>query len=349
MRRPLSLETHEFAGTGEIRSRATRALPGSAGQEDPTPADRRLSHSNAGFRAPSGAGMFTASRWLIFAAPQPRASPMMHELTPEGQQIVTDAAQRHRVSADAVLTLLRALVVGHGTMAQFNHPELGGMGQWTQGGMIMVGNMFDHGLKARVDALCTELAALLRDQPSIRTAAGSQTSHRSSTPGVTLFDTGADSPAGTWWPPELGQPSSAGSQNDLRYAIFPAARRLAIEKSGQIAHYDTGDHLISGVSQQQGADQSLTFVSQHGLVRLRDLPVVEPGRRSSLPDTPQKGTAPGAEPVASMMAGAAPPKASQVHSEDIFSTLERLAELHKKGVLTDDEFAGKKAELLARI
>ena len=83
--------------------------------------------------------MFTASRLLIFAATQPRARPVMHELTPEGQQIVTDAAQRHRVSADAVLTLLRALVVGHGTMAQFNHPELGGMGQWTQGGMTMVG------------------------------------------------------------------------------------------------------------------------------------------------------------------------------------------------------------------
>lgn len=29
--------------------------------------------------------------------------------------------------------------------------------------------------------------------------------------------------------------------------------------------------------------------------------------------------------------------------------LERLAELHKNGMLTDEEFATKKAELLARI
>ena len=64
-------------------------------------------------------------------------------------------------------------MVGHGTMAQFNHPELGGMGQWTQSGMTMVGTLFDHGLKARVDALCTELAALLRQQPSIMAATGS--------------------------------------------------------------------------------------------------------------------------------------------------------------------------------
>ena len=52
----------------------------------------------------------------------------MPELTPEGQNIVAQVAQRHGVSADAVLTLLRALAAGHGTMAQFNHPELGGMG-----------------------------------------------------------------------------------------------------------------------------------------------------------------------------------------------------------------------------
>ena len=42
------------------------------------------------------------------------------------------------------------------------HPDLGGMGQWSQGGMVMVGDMFNNALKARVDALCAELAGLLR-------------------------------------------------------------------------------------------------------------------------------------------------------------------------------------------
>ncbi|GEO18224.1 hypothetical protein MAE02_59200 [Microvirga aerophila] len=36
-------------------------------------------------------------------------------------------------------------------------------------------------------------------------------------------------------------------------------------------------------------------------------------------------------------------------SEDVLATLERLAELHEKGVLTDKEFLAKKAELLTRI
>jgi hypothetical protein len=53
MRRPLSLETHEFAGAGEISGSATRALPGSAGQEDPAPAERRLSHPRLDALPPS--------------------------------------------------------------------------------------------------------------------------------------------------------------------------------------------------------------------------------------------------------------------------------------------------------
>jgi hypothetical protein len=50
-----------------------------------------------------------------------------------------------------------------------------------------------------------------------------------------------------------------------------------------------------------------------------------------------------------MTTGTVPPTSSHVSSEDIFATLERLAELYKNGVLTDEEFAAKKAELLARI
>ena len=90
----------------------------------------------------------------------------MRELTPEARRLVEDLRRRHGVSGDAVLTLLRALIAGGGAMAQFDHPELGGMGQWSRGGMVMVGDMFDHALKARVDALCSELAAHFQARPS---------------------------------------------------------------------------------------------------------------------------------------------------------------------------------------
>src|SRR5215831_8977025 len=89
----------------------------------------------------------------------------MPQLTSEGQQKVTALAQRYGVSREAVSTLLQALVHGHDTMAQFDHPEFGGRGQWMPGGMVMVGDMFNQALKATVDGLCTELAALLAAAP----------------------------------------------------------------------------------------------------------------------------------------------------------------------------------------
>src|SRR2546422_2362231 len=94
----------------------------------------------------------------------------MQQLTSEGQQKVTELAQRYGVSTEAVLTLLSALMRGHGTMAQFDHRELGGRGQWMPGGMVMVGDMFNHALKAMVDGLCTELAALLAASPLVPAA-----------------------------------------------------------------------------------------------------------------------------------------------------------------------------------
>ena len=69
-------------------------------------------------------------------------------------------------------------------------------------------------------------------------------------------------------------PSSTGAQNHIRYAYFPAPRRLAIEIKGHVTIYDTLDHQISGVSQQQSAGASLTLTSQFGVVPLVILPVV---------------------------------------------------------------------------
>ena len=62
---------------------------------------------------------------------------------------------------------------------------------------------------------------------------------------------------GQWWPDEWGRPSSSGGQNDAAYAYFPATRRLAIKRGTEITLYDTGDHAISGVHQQQGSRGSL--------------------------------------------------------------------------------------------
>jgi len=54
---------------------------------------------------------------------------------------VGEIAKRHGFSEAAGQALADALRSGGGRQAQFNHPELGGMGQWSQGGMLMIGEM----------------------------------------------------------------------------------------------------------------------------------------------------------------------------------------------------------------
>ena len=77
--------------------------------------------------------------------------------------------------------------------------------------------------------------------------------------------------AAPWWPEDLGEAASSGVQNGMRYAFFPQKRRLLIEQDGAKTLYDSGDHQISGVSQQSGSSSSLVFTSQSGPVALDTL------------------------------------------------------------------------------
>jgi hypothetical protein len=252
----------------------------------------------------------------------------MQELTTEARQIVQNLAGRHGVSPQAVEVLLHALAAGNGYQAQFNHPELGGMGQWSQGGMIMIGDMFNQGLKYRVSQLCDELSGLLRNQ-AVYAPALAQSQFQSS--GASLFVQGSG--YGSWWPADLGSPAATGSQNDMSYAYFPTPRRLAIRLADKVRIYDTGDHAIGGVSQQQGGDQSLTFNSQYGVVRVSDLRLVSPAPEVAAP------------PAATTEA----PAPASSGERDIFATIEKLATLRDKNILSEEEFSKKKAELLARL
>ena len=275
----------------------------------------------------------------------------MLDLTPDGLRMVSDIAQRHGVSVDAAIAVLGALAQGQGAQAQFNHPDLGGMGQWSQGGMIMVGDMFNQGLRYRVDALCNELAGLLRNQPLVNAGAASFQSQSQNGGDVSLFVSGSSGGA-SGWPSELGAPASVGAQNDLRYAYFPEPRRLAIQQGGRLRVYDSGEHRISGFSQQQSGDQSLTFTSQFGVVRVADLPLVSPREEPSPPPPPPVvADPPRASPPHAAVFAAPPvaPAAPSPATGDILTPIERLAELRQKNILTEEEFSAKKAELLSRL
>lgn len=236
-------------------------------------------------------------------------------VTPDAEPAIADIAQRYGLSRESVHAMLVAVQAGGGTMAQFNVPELGGSGQWMRGGMTMVGDMFNHGLKARVDGLCAELAQLLST--------------------TTVFTSPPPGTSAGWWPAELGTPSSTGGQNDARYAVFPATRRLAVHAGGVTRVFDTGEHRIGGVQQQQsGGPGSVTFTSQLGTFDVSALQEIG-------------GTQPASAPPAPTPAPAAAPSGGD--SASIIAAIESLAGLHARGILTDEEFATKKAELLSRL
>jgi hypothetical protein len=262
-------------------------------------------------------------------------------LPPGLADALRELAQRRGFSLEAAQVLWRAVTLGRGSMAQFSHAEFGGSGQWMRGGMVMVGDMFNRSLAARVGALADDMAQLWVEHPEF--AAGAEVA--------------AGTGAGEWWPADLHSPATSGAQNGVRYAWFPIQRRLAIEREGAVELYDTQDHLIGGVSQQQGGASTLSFSSQHGPVDLETLRrVTDTGASTqapeALPASQAARTAAGAgRPVgASPTAAAGRPFAGLAAApHEVLDTIERLADLHKRGVLTDDEFKTKKAELLGRL
>ena len=235
-------------------------------------------------------------------------------------------------------------------MAQFSHPEFGGSGQWMRGGMTMLGDMFNSALKGRVEALCTEISTILGNQPGLlRTGSfQSQSQSSGSHPSVAGVSLGASAlfvpdPKSQWYPAELGVPDAIGSQNNVRYAYFAKARRLAVETGGEVCVYDTLDHNISGFSQQQGSAGSNLFTSQFGNVALDSLRIVS---RNGKPVAATPSTA---ATVPLSPGGAPATSATKAAGDDIFHALERLGDLKAKGILSDEEFTAKKTELLGRL
>lgn len=180
--------------------------------------------------------------------------------------LVADIATKHGIPNEAVAEALKALRRGNGTMAQFSHPAFGGMAQWSKGGMSMVGDMFDSKTKARFDAVMKELSEALAG--GLEESGGDPDRGADGKAGATEHGSGS-------WPADFGSPSSSGSQNDMRYAFFPSARRLVIDSDGKRRIYDTGDVTITGVSQQQAGTRSLRFSSAAGTVSLDDLKALD--------------------------------------------------------------------------
>ena len=121
--------------------------------------------------------------------------------------------------------------------------------------MVMIGyDAFNQGLKLKVSQICETLVGTYQ---------------------TGKIDTGLQQ-AANWWPDSLGTPTSAGTQNDIHYAIFADKKRLIIKRGTVQTIYDTGSHSITGVSQQQqNTNYVLIFHTNDGVLTEKDLKVVE--------------------------------------------------------------------------
>ena len=308
----------------------------------------------------------------------------MKQLSNSGQQAVNDIAQRHGFSPEAVASMLDSVINGNGSMAQFNHPEFSGSGQWMSGGMTMVSDMFNGQLKGRVDSLCSELSRLVAIQSDLLRTGNFQSQNQGDqaqtsygggqfqpanapvNPSGSLFVAPAPGTSSDWWPSDLRWPNSTGAQNGVRYAYFAQARRLAIELNGSVTVYDTQDNQIGGFSQQQSYDGSVTFSSQYGLVDVTRLPVVSVnGVQHNLnvsgnmnPFSPVQLSGPeftsGPLPTAPVAQAPSPFQSrpgnnATAGDADIFLMIEKLADLRSRAIISDEDFNTKKTELLARL
>jgi hypothetical protein len=261
---------------------------------------------------------------------------MTSSLSGEARRAVAEIAERHGFKPETGEAMAEAMMRSGGGMAQFNHPDLGGMGQWSRGGMMMIGEMNNDRLKARVGDLARDLSDAVQGGKI-----GEETNTGGSSSASSSSASSSGGSKGSWWPDGLGSPSSTGSQNNSRYAVFPDKKRLAVDDGGKVTVYDTGDERIEGASQQQGGNTAIRFSTRNGTVRVEDLKAVDEGDaraevRAERPAEP-------ASPIGTRDAlGRSSPG-------DPVDTIRRLAALRDEGVLTEAEFSSKKAELLARL
>jgi hypothetical protein len=146
---------------------------------------------------------------------------------------IKSLAKKYGFSEQTVETLLNGLIQSGGNQVQFNIGELGGMGQW-QGGMVMIGDMFNNYLKSQVSNLCYELVELIRNIPVKEEKKEEAFTFK-------------------------------GGQNEMTYTYFADKNRLEIKLDKKTEKYDTSGHYLVGAQQQQSNDtKDLKFQSQEG-------------------------------------------------------------------------------------
>lgn len=138
------------------------------------------------------------------------------------EAVVEALVATHGFPREAVTCAIDAARQGNFSQAQFNHPALGGMGQWMPG-MVMIGDIFNGLLQSRVSSLFADIA---RRRDSL--AAAQQSS----------------------LPLAYGSPSQTSRQNNFVVAYFPNVQRLVAGYEPTLRAYALGGRIVTGIQVQ---------------------------------------------------------------------------------------------------
>ncbi|MCI4661636.1 MAG: SHOCT domain-containing protein [Neomegalonema sp.] len=303
----------------------------------------------------------------------------MSALSEAGRQQIEAIAARYGLSFGAVEAMARSVNAGGGTMAQFNIPELGGSGQWMAGGMTMVGDMFNSGLQSTVSNLCTELSNAMMQTvffEAPRAASGqgfaqnwwpAELGSPSSSGGQNQMryayfpsthrvavDLGNGSPIIVLDTLDhqiggFGQQQQGGSDPFYGVSFSSQYGQFALSSLPRIAVPPASDHVASRRAHGETAASSAEIgIDQPGIEGPSTSSLAAPQPQAIKPIA--SSSAPVSQPGPKVPSAQMKPEAD--HGQDpqsILDALERLGALHQSGILTQEEFETKKAELLARL
>jgi hypothetical protein len=143
---------------------------------------------------------------------------------------------------------------------------------------------------------------------------------------------------------------ASGRYADKTGVVALTDRRLLIFSAGMLSQ-DVAEFPVTSISSISTSGTLLGKLTVHASGNIVQIEQLDKGRMNALakalrePQSPAGGNAP-SPATAAPAAVAAPAPAVK---EDPLEQLKKLGELHDAGVLTDEEFATKKAELLSRL
>jgi hypothetical protein len=176
-------------------------------------------------------------------------------------KILAKIGEQHGFSLDAMQALGAELLRGGLKRARFNHPELGGIGMWSHG-EVVIGDMSDEETRVRIWQVVDAL------MPALKQVEVSEDVRRATQDQTLVMP---------WWGDiKLGSPAVQGVMESLTYGYFLESHRVIVRKDDKITHYDASGLAVMdiGIVYGERAMPQVALQLVDGTVPVSDLPII---------------------------------------------------------------------------